>query len=194
PSAAESGGSVAAAAGVLADGLPDVRFLPALRRGNVMGALDMGMAPGVLPGRVGLDEGREWFSQEWGRLPEERGLDATGILTAAAEGRVRVLVLVGADPLTDFPDRTLARNALAAAGTVVAVDLYRDGTPGRADVVLPAAAYGEKDGTTTNVEGRVTRLSQKVTAPGTARPDWMIAAELAPRIGGDLGFLSVGDV
>jgi len=64
----------------------------------------------------------------------------------------------------------------------------------RADVVLPAAAFGEKSGTTTNLEGRVSRLHQKVTAPGTARADWMIAAELAFRLGSDLGLDSVEDI
>jgi predicted molibdopterin-dependent oxidoreductase YjgC len=57
-------------------------------------------------------------------------------------------------------------------------------------VVLAAATYAEQGGTTTNIEGRVSRLAQKVTPPGTARPDWMIAAELAALLGGDLGVTS----
>ena len=60
--------------------------------------------------------------------------------------------------------------------------------------MLAAAAYGEKSGTTTNIEGRVTTLSEKVTPRGTCRPDWMIAAELAELLGGDLGVSSVDDV
>src|SRR5204862_2589677 len=124
PSVAETGRSVADAAAVIASAWPGARFLPALRRGNVMGALDMGLAPGVLPGRVGLDAGREWFRQEWGVLPEEVGLDTAGIIGAAAEGRVQALVLIGADPAGDFADRTLARRALAGAGFVVAVDSF----------------------------------------------------------------------
>ncbi|MCU1462678.1 MAG: NADH-quinone oxidoreductase, chain [Acidimicrobiales bacterium] len=194
PSVAESGRTVAEAAAVIAAAWPQARFLPALRRGNVMGALDMGLAPGVLPGRVGLDAGREWFSQEWGVLPEEPGLDAAGIVGAAAEGRVQALVLLGADPINDFPDRTLARRALAGAGFVVAVDTFLTDSSREADVVLPAAMYGEKAGTTTNIEGRVTRVNQKVTAPGTVRSDWIIAAELAQRLGGDLGFDSTAAV
>jgi len=105
-----------------------------------------------------------------------------------------VLVLLGADPIADFPDRELARRAIAGAGTVIAVDAFLTESSSRADVVLAAAAYGEKAGTTTNLEGRVSRLNQKVTAPGTARPDWMIAAELAFRLGGDLGFERVEDI
>jgi predicted molibdopterin-dependent oxidoreductase YjgC len=61
-------------------------------------------------------------------------------------------------------------------------------------VVLAAAGAGEKSGTTTNIEGRVSVVNQKVTAPGTARPDWILAAELASRLGHDLGFESLGAV
>ncbi|MBV8981130.1 MAG: NADH-quinone oxidoreductase subunit NuoG [Acidimicrobiia bacterium] len=191
PSIAESDQWVAEAARVLA-GLPGVKFLSALRRSNVMGALDMGLAPGVLPGRVSLDDGRQWFTDAWSRVPEERGLDATGILSAAAEGRIQALVLLGADPLADFPDRALARRALAGAGFVVAVDLFLTESARQADVVLAAAGPGEKGGTTTNIEGRVTVVNQKVTAPGTARADWILAAELGARLGHDLGFDSIG--
>jgi NADH-quinone oxidoreductase subunit G len=123
PSLAESAGATVDAAAILSR-LGGVRFLPALRRGNVMGALDMGLAPGVLPGRVGLDDGRGWFESAWGGVPEERGLDTAAMLQAAADGRLQVLVLLGADPLADFPDRELARRAVAGAGFVVAVDTF----------------------------------------------------------------------
>jgi len=62
PSLAEGAQVTAAAAAALAEALPGARFLPALRRGNVFGALEMGLAPGLLPGRVSLDAGREWFA------------------------------------------------------------------------------------------------------------------------------------
>jgi len=194
PSVADSGEDVAEAGAVLADGLPGVRFLPALRRGNVQGALDMGLAPGLLPGRVGLDEGRDWWSQAWGVIPEQRGLDAAGILAAAAEGRIHALVLLGADPLSDFPDAELARQGLAGAGFVVAVDAYLSESSRQADVVLAAAGYSERRGTTTNLEGRITRLGQKIVPPGVAWPDWMIASELALRLGGNLGFDRIEDI
>ncbi|MBW3644044.1 MAG: NADH-quinone oxidoreductase subunit NuoG [Actinobacteria bacterium] len=191
PSLAEAPEPVCEAAAALVDALPGISFLSALRRANVHGALDMGLAPGLLPGRVSLEKGRRWFSREWGSLPSEPGLDATGILEAAANGRVACLVLLGADPLADFPDRDLARRALAGAGSVIAVDSFLTDSARQADVVLAASSFGEKSGTTTNLEGRVSRLHQKVTAPGTARADWMIAAELAFRLGGDLGLDSL---
>ncbi|HUP68744.1 MAG TPA: NADH-quinone oxidoreductase subunit NuoG [Acidimicrobiales bacterium] len=194
PSLAEPAESIAAAASILATGLSGSRFLPALRRANVLGALDMGLAPGMLPGRVTLDAGREWFKHAWGTVPEGRGLDAGAILAAAAQGRVQGLVLLGADPRSDFPDRHLARAAVSGASFVVAVDTFLTASSSQADVVLPAASFAERAGTTTNLEGRITRLGQKIVPPGVAWPDWMIAAELAFHLGADLGVESLEDI
>ncbi|HZU72110.1 MAG TPA: NADH-quinone oxidoreductase subunit NuoG [Acidimicrobiales bacterium] len=190
----ESAAATVEAAAILADARPDARFLTALRRGNVHGALDMGLAPGVLPGRVGLEAGRAWFTEAWGSVPDEAGMDAAGIMAAAEEGRVQALVLVGADPVSDFRDRQRAERALAGAGFVVAVDAFLTESSRRADVVLPAAVYGERPGTTTNLEGRITRLGQKLVPPGVAWPDWVIAGEIAARLGTDLGFSSLEDI
>jgi len=193
-SLAESAASVVDAAGAVVGARPDARFLPVLRRSNVNGALDLGLAPGLLPGRVSLDEGRDWFAGSWPTVPAAAGLDTEGILRAAADGRIDVLVLLGADPLADFPDLDLAERALAGARTVIAVDTLLNASSRKADVVLAAAGFAEKAGTTTNIEGRVSSLSQRVTPPGTARPDWMLASELALRLGADLGFTNAGDV
>ncbi len=194
PSLAEDGALVAGAAAALAEAWPSARFLPALRRGNVMGALDMGLAPGLLPGRVSLEDGRAWFEERWGSVPSGRGRDSAGILGALADGSMAALVLVGADPLSDFPDGTLAAAAVEGADFVVAVDGFLSASAARADVVLPAAIVHERFGTTTNIEGRVTRLGQKLVAPGQCWPDWMIASELAGRLGGDLGVESIADL
>ncbi|MEA2973814.1 MAG: NADH-quinone oxidoreductase subunit [Actinomycetota bacterium] len=196
PSLAEPASATVDAAGVLAQGLPGVRFLPALRRANVRGALDMGLAPGLLPGRVSLADGAAWFGADsaWAAVPGGRGLDATAILQAAVDHDIHALILLGADPLADFPDRGLARRALDAVAFTVAVDTFANPSVRGADVVLPAAGFAERPGTTTNIEGRVTRLGQKVTAPGTARPDWTIAVELATRLGSDLGFDSLDSI
>ncbi len=202
-SLAGSGEDVEAAVALIREALPRATFLPALRRGNVMGALQMGLTPGVLPGGLALTEadrlGGPWAGGGTGspgepEPPGEPGLDAAGILAAAAAGRIAVLILLGADPLADVPDRDLAERALAGAGTIVAVDTHLTSSARRAHMVLPATGPGEKAGTTTNLEGRISRLGPKVTAPGTARPDWMIAAELADRLGTDLGFTSSREI
>ncbi len=193
-SIAEGAEWVLDAATALLDAAPATRFLTAVRRGNTHGALDMGMAPGLLPGRATLAEGRDWFAPRWPTVPAAAGHDAVGILQAAAAGQIHTLVLLGADPLTDFPDRQLAARALSTVPNLVAVDLYITESVQHASVVLAAAGFGEIDGTTTNLEGRVSVLNQKVTPPGTARADWEIAAELALRLGSDLQVESVDDL
>jgi NADH-quinone oxidoreductase subunit G len=200
PSYAESGEVAAEALRILADALPEARFLPALRRGNVFGALDMGLAPGILPGRVSLEAGRERFTSAWGSVPAAPGLDTADVLASMAGERdggaaVQALVLLGADPLSDFPDHALAKKALSAGHFVVAVTGHpSQSVDAHADVVLPCAVTHERAGTTTNIEGRVSRLGPKLTAPGFAWQDWVIAAELAAELGADLGVSSVNDL
>jgi len=152
------------------DAAPDATVLPALRRGNVVGALQLGLAP------------------------QGAGSDALSTLRAAADGHLDVLVLLGADPINDCPDADLARRALAGARRIISVDTFMSESTQQADVVLAAAAFAEQTGTTTNLEGRVSRVNQKVTVHGTARPDWMIAGDLAVHLGHDLGFASHEDV
>ncbi|MDP1795286.1 MAG: NADH-quinone oxidoreductase subunit NuoG [Acidimicrobiales bacterium] len=170
PSTAEAHNFVADAAAVLAAKLPGAKFLSALRRANVHGALAAGLRP------------------------TGEGMDTGAMLRAAANGRLSTLVLLGADPASDVPDAGLAQRGLAGAGFTIAVTASPTASTNRADVVLPAATFAEKAGTTTNIEGRVTTLGQKVTPPGVAWEDWMIAAELAVALGGDLGFETLEDV
>jgi NADH-quinone oxidoreductase subunit G len=186
-SMAESATPALEVASVIRDRLPHATFLPALRRANVRGALDMGLAPGILPGRTTIDDPSESLINRWRTLPEKAGLDTTAMLQAAAAGQLDTLILLGSDPLRDFPDRNLAVEAFQHAKTVIAIDNFVTESVGHADVVMPSTAYGEQGGTTTNIEGRISRLAQKITPPGSTRDDWMIAAELAWRLGGDLG-------
>ncbi len=128
-SLADSVDPLAEAIGVVRGRRPDATFLPLLRRGNVRGAIDAGLTPG------------------------EGGLDCRGVLELAAAGGVGALVLLGADPLNDVPDRDLVRRAMDRIGFVVSIDTLPSDSTLRADVVLPAAAYAERSGTTTNLEG-----------------------------------------
>ncbi len=189
-STAESAEAVVDAA-VALNAIDGVGFLSALRRGNVHGAFEAGMAPGLLPGRRALADAGA-VADIWGSVPATAGMDTAAMLTAAAAGSLDVLVLLGADPLADFPDSELAQRALAGVGTILAVEtLPNASTTGYAHIVLPAAAPTESAGTFTNLEGRVSISAQKVTAPGTARADWQIAAEIGSRLGVDLGLASV---
>ena len=158
------------AVGAVLSAQPEARVLPVVRRGNVRGAVTAGLTPQRADG------------------------DTNAILAAAAAGKVECLVLLGADPFTDVPDADLVRRAFAGVKHVIAVDTFVTESSRHAEVLLPAAAYGEKMGTTTNCEGRVSDVAQKITTAGTARPDWMIAAELAMELGVDLGYSSYGEV
>jgi NADH-quinone oxidoreductase subunit G len=158
------------AVGAVLSAQPAARVLPVVRRGNVRGAVTAGLTPQRADG------------------------DTNAILTAAAAGKVECLVLLGADPFTDVPDADLVRRAFAGVKHVIAVDTFVTESSRHAEVLLPAAAYGEKMGTTTNCEGRVSDVAQKITTAGTARPDWMIAAELAMELGVDLGYSSYSEV
>ena len=172
-SLAESQGSAVSALAALLAAVPGAKVLPALRRGNVVGALGLGLRPPA--DADGNDDG-------------------LAVIRAAAEGQLDLLLLLGADPINDCPDVDLARRAMAGARRVLSIDTFITDSNQHADVVLAAAAYGEKSGTTTNIEGRVTTVAQKITPRGTARPDWMIAVELAIALGHDLGFESVADI
>ncbi len=189
PSMAEHASVPAAAVAALGAAWPEARFLPLVRRGNVHGALDMGMAPGILPGRTSLEQGQRWFTEHWGSVPSRRGRDATEVFRSLAEREddaTRAVVLLGCDPLEDFPDRTLAKRALEAAEVVISVAGHPGPSLDLADVVLPVAVAHERPGTTTNIEGRVTRLGQKLAPPGLAWPDWSIASALSDELGYDL--------
>jgi len=195
PSLADSSAVALGRARTLRDLDGEVCFLSALRRGNVHGAIDAGLVPGFLPGRVSLDAGREWFEQAWGsRVPRTRGLDTRGILTAAADGKIEVLVVFGSDAVADFPDAELAKRGIAGAKKLIAIGAFLTGSSGRAEVVLPCTLWGEKTGSVTNLEGRVQRVGRKVAPEGTAMDDWRIAGEIALRLGVDFDFATVDEV
>ena len=145
--------------------LPKATFLPALRRGNVFGALDMGLAPGLLPGPGQPGAGRDWFTAGLGlgaaRRRPRYGRPSCPPWPASRDEdqAVTALVLLGSDPMSDFPDRAVAEAALSAGHFVVAVTGHpSESVDAYADVVLPCAVAHERPGTTTNIEGRVSRL------------------------------------
>ncbi len=190
-SLAEDSSVIEKALVTLADALPQATFLPALHRGNVMGALDMGLAPGLLPGRAPLGA----TPAPWAAVPAGRGLDTEQMLRRAADGGIDVAILLGCDPLTDFPDARLAEQAFNNVEHLISVDCLLNFTSTGADIDFPAAASAtEAEGTFTNLEGRISPIARQVTPPGTARPDWMIAAELAAQLGKDLGFIDLDEL
>jgi NADH-quinone oxidoreductase subunit G len=188
---AESARYTADAVGAILRLAPESRFLPALRRGNVLGGLEMGLSPGFLPGgsrRSGVE------LEAWPFVPDFDGRDADGMLRAAAAGDMETLVLLGADPLEDYPYPEIAEQALANVDTVVALDAFVTSSTARADVILPVALFGESDGTFCNLEGRLSPVRAKVTPPGQAKADWVIAVEVASALGIELGFVTIEEL
>lgn len=181
---------LAEAVAALGRDLPDGKVLPLARRGNVVGALDMGLAPTLLPGRVSETSAHRKLEAEWGPLPEALGRNATSILEGLRDGDLRALVMLGIDPVRDHPEPALAVAGIEAASFVVALDTFLTDSSSRADVVLPVAGFGEVEGTVTNIEGRVQKVNRLVPGPGQARPSWSVLDDLARRMDGNLGATS----
>lgn len=118
-----------------------------------------------------------------GVLPGPGGWTAPEIVRQAAAGALDVLYVLGADPATEIPDRRAWAAAREATPFLIVHDLFLTETARAADVVLPALTYAEKDGTVTNLEGRIQRIQAAVRGPGEARSDARILGDLAARLG-----------
>ncbi len=175
PNVAEGAQVIENAIRVLAERFPAATFLPALRRANVNGALDMGLSPRLRAGR--------------GFEKSATGRDALAQIDAMRSGDQKAVLLLGC-LLGNVLDVESAREALDRANVVV-VTGHGGATLAYADVVLPAAVQHERTGTVTNIEGRVTAVAPKIVAPGSAWPDVAIASELAEEFGQSIGLSSV---
>jgi NADH-quinone oxidoreductase subunit G len=183
---AESASIVEQAIRTFADTFPKAKFMTALRRANVMGALDMGLAPGLLPGRSSAASRARVSGHEV--APSGRG--TTAQLRALASGEQSAVILLGGLLTGNVGDHVLAESALSRAH-VIAVTGHGGPDLAHADVVLPAVVSHERSGTVTNIEGRVSSVIAKVVAPGSAWNDVAIAAELAETLGLSLGLDSI---
>ena len=121
----------------------------------------------------------------WGvpSVPQQPGKAAIEMFEAAAEGDIKLLWIACTNPAHSLPDQALVRRALQRAEFVVLQDAYASGATARfADLLLPAATWGEKEGTVTNSERRISRVRAAVPAPGQAWADWRIVTEVAQRL------------
>lgn len=168
-----------AVAAVARETAASTRILPLNSRANTYGALDMGLVPDLAPGRVAVDK---------------PGKDTRAIMQSLVSGDIRGLVLVGADPIRDMPDPRPAVDGIGAAEYIVAVDLFLHDSNRDADVILPAAGFAEKEGTITNVEGRVQKVNRVRPGPGFSRPDWSIIDDITAHMGSPLGLASAETV
>jgi predicted molibdopterin-dependent oxidoreductase YjgC len=164
---------------------------PLRGQNNVQGCCDMGCLPNVFPGyqKVDSPEVREKFAKAWGvkELSAQPGLTATEMMDKAHSGQVKALYIIGENPMVSDPDLSHAAKSLQRLDLLVVQDIFMTETAQLADVVLPSASFAEKDGTFTNTERKVQLVRKAVEAPGNAREDWQIAADLASAMGHDLG-------
>ena len=162
---------------------------------NAMGGREVGGLANLLPGYRTSEnfEHRREVEAAWGlapgSIPRAWGLPATEIFRALDDGDIKFLWVAATNPAASFPDLDHARHALQNAGAfVVAQDAYPTETTRVADLVLPAAQWGEKAGTMTNSERRVSLVEKVVEPPGEARPDWEIFAAAARALGFEEAF------
>jgi formate dehydrogenase major subunit len=159
---------------------------PLRGQNNVQGACDMGALPDVFPAyqKVTDAEMRAKFSQAWGvDLPGKAGMTVTEMMEAAGKGKIKAMYIMGENPMLSDPDLSHVEKALKKLDFLIVQDIFLTETAKLAHVVLPSACFAEKEGTFTNTERRVQRVRKAVAAPGEARPDWEIIAEMANSLG-----------
>ena len=172
-------------------------LIPLFKESNAQGALDMGMAPGFLPGQVPVtsEHGRERLEQSWGGpIPREIGLDSFGMLEAAREGRLESLFIMGENTAARYPDTRAVVKALENVPFLVVMDMFMTETAQLADVVLPSAAWAEKSGTATNLERRIQWFERAIPTPGDFPDDLSVLVQLANRMGADWPYSEASDV
>jgi assimilatory nitrate reductase catalytic subunit len=156
---------------------------------NAMGTREAGFASG-LPGyrKFESEDDREELAMLWNvpveRIPDKRGLAYPDIIEAAVAGKIRALWVIGTNPLVSFPNIDVLKQALNNLDFLVVQDgFHPTPTTELADLLLPAAILGEKEGTYTNSERRVSKVNAAVNPPGEARSDFHIFLAVAERLG-----------
>ncbi|HEX8711962.1 MAG TPA: molybdopterin-dependent oxidoreductase, partial [Terracidiphilus sp.] len=156
---------------------------------NAMGTREAGFSSS-LPGYRKFEsaEDRAELARHWNipveRLPASRGLAYPDIIEGAVAGKIRGLWILGTNPLVSFPNVDILRHALGKLDFLVVQDgFHPTPTTELADLVLPAAIWGEKEGTYTNSERRVSKVNAAVDPPGEARSDFDIFLTLAEKLG-----------
>ena len=167
-------------------GRPGTGLHPLRGQNNVQGASDAGLIPMVFPDyqRVDNQDARARFETLWGQpLDPNPGLTVVEIMHAITDGRVRGMYIMGENPAMSDPNLNHARRALSSLEHLVVQDIFMTETAWYADVILPASAFPEKNGSFTNTDRRVQMGRQALQPPGQARQDLEIIQAMANRIG-----------
>lgn len=155
---------------------------------NAMGGREVGGLSNILPAHrlLSNEADRDYVQQFWNgkTISSKPGYTATEMFDALEDGRLKAIWIMGTNPLVSIPDVRKAEAALQKAKFVVVQEVSdKPETLHYADVVLPAAAWAEKEGTMTNAERRIAYLNKVTDAPGEARPDAEILCDFARRMG-----------
>jgi assimilatory nitrate reductase catalytic subunit len=155
---------------------------------NAMGGREVGALANMLAAHMEIEnpEHRDRMRRFWcsPRIARKPGLKAVDLFRAVGDGGIKALWVIATNPADSMPDAGLVETALGACPFLVVSDVVRDtDTLRHAHVKLPASAWGEKDGSVTNSERRISRQRPFLAAPGVTRPDWWIICEVAKRMG-----------
>jgi formate dehydrogenase alpha subunit len=179
-------------------GRPGCGVSTVTEEGNEQGAVDMGVAPEFLPGQAAFDDAaaRDRCAKAWGaELPASgKGATLTEILKRCRNGQIKALYIVGENPLATLPKSMEVQAALERLELLVCQDLFLTETARLAHVVLPACTYAEKEGTFTNLEGKVLRVRPSMDPIGESLPDWHIMTAVASGLGCQLDYESPYDI
>lgn len=178
-------------------GRPGAGLHPLRGQNNVQGASDAGLIPMMYPDYkvVTVPETRKFYEDFWGTaLDPNKGLTVVEIIHAILRDEVRGMYVMGENPAMSDPDTEHTREALAKLEHLVVQDIFLTETAAFADVILPASAWPEKDGSVTNTDRRVQLGRKALEMPGEARQDWWIIQEIARRLGLDWNYGGPADV
>jgi len=178
-------------------GRPGTGLHPLRGQNNVQGASDAGLIPMFFPDYKSVESPdiRAKYEDAWGtKLDPKRGLTVVEIMDAIHAGEIRGMYIMGENPAMSDPDLNHAREALAHLEHLVVQDLFLTETAVYADVILPASAWPEKDGTVTNTNRQVQMGRAALPLPGEAKLDWWITQEIARRIGLKWNYKSPADI
>ncbi|HPJ30882.1 MAG TPA: formate dehydrogenase subunit alpha [Methanothrix sp.] len=175
-------------------GRPGAGIMPMRGQNNVQGTCDMGAIAEFYPGyrRASDPSSVDLFKAAWGAesLPEGPGMTSTEMMDAALEGKIRAMYIIGEDPVICDPNTSKTTRALESLDFLVVQEIFMTPTARLADVVLPAAAWAEKDGSYTSMERRVQWVEKAVDAPGEAKEGLLIICEIARKLGLDFNYAS----
>ncbi len=155
---------------------------------NAMGGREVGGLANMLANHLDIENAdHRAVVQEFWQSPticRKAGLKAVDLFKACSDGQIKALWVISTNPAVSLPNASEVAAGISNVPFVVVSDIMADTDTGAlADVLLPATAWGEKDGTVTNSERRVSRQRAFLTAPGAARPDWKIICDAAERMG-----------